>query len=147
MPALTTEACQVLSDFAAHGRSRRWAQGSITPAMRTLRTLLAHLGVSAPLLEEDVRLLARRHHCAGARVVGYLRLTGQLVPDRTSNAALGRARCLADTAPDVFRIPLNRWIDVLCAAGSRPSRPLAPYGRLPTCSGPRLCCTPGTAPG
>ncbi|MEV5843688.1 hypothetical protein AB0M32_17175 [Streptomyces sp. NPDC051985] len=48
------------------------------------------------------------------------------MPDRTGNTALARARHFADTAPAGFRRPLHVWIDVLCGAGSRPGRPLAP---------------------
>jgi hypothetical protein len=106
-------------------------------SIRTLRVLLPHLGADAPLPEEDVRLIARRKHFHGARVITYLRLAGRLVPDRHSDAALARARHLADTAPAPFRGLLNRWIDVLCGTASRPSRPLAPsticsYLRLAT---------------
>lgn len=126
LPALTFAAEQLLDDFTAHARARRWASSTIEPARRTLRVLLAHLGAEAPLLEEDVRLLARQDHYSGARLLGYLRLIGHLTPDRHGNAHLARARRLADTAPDPFRTPVHRWIDVLTGTAARRSHPLSP---------------------
>ncbi|MGR3938944.1 hypothetical protein [Streptomyces sp. BRA346] len=91
-----------------------------------MRVLLAYLGGEAPLLEEDVRLLASRSYFSGARVINYLRLTGRLVPDRSAHAHLVRARRAADDAPGPFRPLVHRWIDVLCGQASQPSWPLAP---------------------
>ncbi|GGN34055.1 site-specific integrase [Streptomyces fuscichromogenes] len=126
LPALTPAARILLNEFVAHIKSRGWDAGRMSGSIRTLRVLLAHLGADAPLPEEDVRLIARRTHFHGARVINYLLLTGRLAPDRRSDAALARARHFADAAPVPFRGPLNRWIDVLCGTASRPSRPLAP---------------------
>ena len=72
-----------------------------------------------------MRPIARRKHFHGARAINYLRVSGRLAPDRHADAALARARHLADTAPAPFRGPLNRWIDVLCGTAQRPSWPLA----------------------
>lgn len=126
LPALTPAARNLLSGFVAHIRSRGWSVDRMSSSIRTLRVLLAYLGADAPLLEEDVRLLARRDHFDGARVMNFLRLTGRLTPDQRSNPHLRRARRVADTAPDPFRGPLHRWIDVLCGQSARPSRALAP---------------------
>ncbi|WP_327579025.1 hypothetical protein [Streptomyces sp. NBC_00145] len=87
---------------------------------------MAHLGAEAPLLEEDVRLLARQDHHSGIRLLGCLRLIGLLTPDQRGNTHLARARRLADSAPAPFRTPVHRWIDVLTGAAPRPSHPLAP---------------------
>jgi hypothetical protein len=139
LPALTPAARILLNGFVAHIKSRGWDAGRMNGSIRTLRVLLPHLGADAPLREEDVRLIARRTHFHGARVITYLRLAGRLVPDRHSDAALARARYLADTAPAPFRGPLNRWIDVLCGTASRPSWPLAPST---ICSYLRLAAPP-----
>lgn len=126
MPALTPAAEQVRNGFLAYARARRGAPSSVQPALRTLRVLLAHLGGEAPLLEEDVRLLARQDHYSGTRLLGYLRLIGHLTPDDRGNAHLARARRLADSAPVPFRTPVHRWIDVLTGAAPRRSHPQAP---------------------
>ncbi|MET7484486.1 hypothetical protein [Streptomyces sp. NPDC005538] len=126
LPALTPKAQEVLDGFVAHIRERGWTRKALGTSIRTLRVLLAHLGADAPLREEDIRLLARRHHFNGARVVNYLRVTGRLLPDRRSDAASARARRLADTAPQPFRSAVHRWIDVLSGQATRPSVPLAP---------------------
>lgn len=126
LPALTAPAQQLLDAFDAHIRSRGWTKQALGPSMRTLRILVAHLGAEAPLLEEDVRLLARRDNLSGARLINYLRLVGQLIPDQRADSAMARARRLADAAPAPFRDPVHRWIDVLSGRASRPSWPLAP---------------------
>ncbi len=126
LPALTPSAQEVLDGFVAHIRERGWRRRALSTSIRTLRVLVAHLGAEAPLREEDVRLLARRHDFNGARVVNYLRVTGRLLPDRRSDAASARARRLADTAPQPFRAAVHRWIDVLSGQATRPSVPLAP---------------------
>ncbi|MER5669458.1 hypothetical protein [Streptomyces mirabilis] len=125
LPALTPDARLLLNGFVTHIKSRSWDTRRMSGSIRTLRVLLAHLGADAPLLEEDVRLIARRKHFHGARAINYLRVSGRLAPDRHAYAALARARHLADTAPAPFRGPLNRWIDVLCGTAQRPSWPLA----------------------
>ncbi|MGW5650622.1 hypothetical protein [Streptomyces humi] len=126
LPAPTPAAKEVLDGFVTHIRARGWTMQALGPSIRTLRVLLAYLGGEAPLLEEDVRLLARRSYFSGARVINYLRLTGRLVPDRSAHAHLVRARRAADDAPVPFRPLVHRWIDVLCGQASQPSWPLAP---------------------
>jgi hypothetical protein len=95
LPALAPAARILLNGFVAHIKSRGWDAGRMNGSIHTLRVLLAHLGADAPLPEEDVRLIARRKHFHGARVINYLRLTGRLTPDRHADAALARARHLA----------------------------------------------------
>ncbi|KUN29420.1 hypothetical protein AQJ23_01165 [Streptomyces antibioticus] len=73
-----------------------------------------------------MRLLARRDNLSGARLINYLRLVGQLAPDQRADAAMARARRIADAAPSPFRASVHRWIDVLSGRASRPSWPLAP---------------------
>ncbi|MCT9114414.1 hypothetical protein N4G69_55050, partial [Streptomyces mirabilis] len=73
LPALTPAARILLNGFVAHIKSRGWDAGRMSGSIRTLRVLLAHLGADAPLPQEDVRLIARREHFHGARVINYLR--------------------------------------------------------------------------
>ncbi|MFE1882786.1 hypothetical protein [Streptomyces diastatochromogenes] len=140
LPAMTEPAREVLDGFVAHIRRRGWKMGPLGPSIRTLRVLLAYLGAAAPLLEEDVRLLARQHNFSGARVINYLRLTGLLAAGQKADAYLARARRVADEMPAPYAGPVHRWIDVLCGHGSRRSWPMAPstiaaYTRL---AGPSL---------
>ncbi|MFE1909236.1 hypothetical protein ACFW96_37030 [Streptomyces gardneri] len=126
MPALTPAATRLVDGFAAHIHTRSWNKDSLQASLRGLRILTAHFGADAPLHEADIRRLARYTHLAAPRVINYLRSVGLLAPDAKSDAHLAGARRLADQAPGPFRAGAHRWIDVLCAAGSRPSWPLAP---------------------
>ncbi|WP_426501645.1 hypothetical protein [Streptomyces sp. D54] len=126
LPALTPAAKELVGRFTSHARTRGWPLSVNQQNVRALTFLVAHLGAAAPLLEADVRLLARRAGCPAPRVINYLRAVGFLVPDTKSDALLANARHLADKAPPPFQGGMTRWIDVLSNTGSRPSLPLAP---------------------
>ncbi|MCX5345807.1 site-specific integrase [Streptomyces atratus] len=127
LPVLTEGAAAVADDFAAYIRQRGWRIAQLGGSIRTLRILLAHLGIDAPIAEVDVKAVAAlSSNHQGARVANYLRRRGLLAPEPQVDPNLARARTAADRLPKAYGDAVHAWIDVLTGQGSKPSLPRTP---------------------
>ncbi|MFF7250459.1 hypothetical protein ACFZBU_42085 [Embleya sp. NPDC008237] len=127
LPAPTPEAGAVIDDFANYIRERGWTASRVGGSIRTLRLLVCHLGVDAPIHERDVNAVARvspSHQ--GPRVVDYLRRRCLLAPEPHVDPHLAAARAVADELPKSFGDAVHTWIDALTGQGHRPGTPRAP---------------------
>jgi integrase len=124
MPALTTSSQTVMDDFAAYITGRGWSRAQLSGSTRTLRILVAHFGVDAPIPEREVKAVAAlSSNHQGARVVNYLRRQGLLAAEEPVDHHLAAARRIADGLPQAFGDAVHAWIDVLTGKSSTPSRP------------------------
>ncbi|GHD35518.1 hypothetical protein GCM10010313_82930 [Streptomyces violarus] len=91
LPALTARAEAVMAGFAAYIDQRGWRRAQMGGSSRTLRFLVAYLGVDAPIPECDVRAVASlSSNHQGARVVNYLRRCGLLASREPVDRHLAR---------------------------------------------------------
>jgi hypothetical protein len=81
LPALTPAAEALIGEFSQQARSRAWNKASRNNGTKTLRILLAWIGVAAPIHEADIRALSDRPGTTIRRVLQFLDERGMVIPD------------------------------------------------------------------
>ncbi|MFJ2676438.1 hypothetical protein [Streptomyces sp. NPDC087525] len=112
-------------------RAQSWSSATRKKSLRTLRVLLARLGIDTPIPERDVYGAGNTtEHYNTVRVAGFLQTKGLLAPDPqaigTDEASVHR---WVDQAPAQFQADLRAWVSVLRGEGKRPS-PAMPWNTI-----------------
>lgn len=122
LPSLTPQAAQLVEDFRRFAKEQHRTTMIRAVNLRTLRFLAAWLGVDGPLLEADVRAVARLGSgWAGRRVVPFLKDRGLLIPLERTDPEQAAVERLLDTLPEHLQDEVKVWVRVLRGEGRRPS--------------------------
>ena len=126
LPALTPAAEALIGEFSQQARSRAWNKASRNNGTKTLRILLAWIGVAAPIHEADIRALSDRPGTTIRRVLQFLDERGMVIPDpaREGTAVQRTVQQRIQTLPDGIAGELRQWVQVVRGEGRREHREL-----------------------